>query len=60
MGGSELQATEQMLYLYAPHMGYTHKIKGWKIIALPAPLPFSLPEESDSSLVMALSGSING
>ena len=59
MGGNEQQTTEQSLYLYAPHMGYTHKINGWKIIELPAPLPATLVEE-DSSLVMALSGLISG
>lgn len=59
MGSSELQANEQLLYLYAPHMGYSHKISGWKIVELPAPLPSSMVEE-DSSLVMALSGLIKG
>lgn len=60
MGSSELQAEEQVLYLYAPHMGYSHTINGWKIIELPAPLPSNMPSEDDTSLVMALSGSING
>lgn len=59
MEGNEQQVTEQSLYLYAPHMGYTHNINGWKIIELPAPLSASMVEE-DSSLVMALSGLING
>ena len=60
MGSSEVQAGAQVLYLYAPHLGYTQTINGWKIIELPSPLPTSLTEETERSLVMALSGATNG
>lgn len=60
MGNGEIRDEEQVLYLYAPHLGHTQTIKGWQIIGLPDPLPFIFTEEKNSSLVMALSGTING
>ncbi|MFZ2541141.1 MAG: hypothetical protein WAW75_05125 [Gallionella sp.] len=60
MGNSELQAEEQVLYVYAAHFGGLQTISGWNIFELSAPLPPELPEEEDTSLVMALSGQISG
>lgn len=56
MGDSELQAEEQVLYVYAPHLGQLQTIGGWEIHELSSPLPASLADEKDYSLVMALSG----
>jgi len=56
MEGSDLQAEERVLYMYAPHLGRLQTISGWKIFELPPPLPSNLPGEEDNSLVMALSG----
>ena len=56
MGDSELQAKQQVLYLYAPHLGKVQTISGWEIIELPPPLSAQLPLQDEASLIMALSG----
>ena len=56
MRGDELQAEEQVLYMYAPEMGGVQTISGWEIHKLPSPLPSTFVDEKDHSLVMALSG----
>ena len=56
MGDGELQEEEQVLYVYAPHLGSVQTISGWEIHELSPPLPPTLVDEKDHSLVMALSG----
>ena len=60
MGEGDLQITEQLLYLYAPHLGRAHSLSGWKIIELPTPLSKGWNVEIASNQVVAISEPLGG
>jgi len=60
MAEGDQQSAEQLLYLYAPHLGRTQSLSGWKVIELPAPVPKDWKISEASHQVAAISKPLSG